>query len=169
MFSKGDYVYYASGGICRIDAVEYAPLEGMPSDRLYYVMHSLHDPNGVIYLPVDCETVFFRRVLTKEEAEDFLREIPNVPPFAEPNAKSLRSRYQESMKKHDPLEWLRIIKTVHGRMQAFSESRTQRVSETERSIAEDAKRFLYTELSVALNVPAGNMEDYIRKFVDEGA
>ena len=41
-------------------------------------------------------------------------------------------------------------------------SRAQRISETERGFAEDAKRYLYAELSLALDIPVGEMEQYIR-------
>ena len=66
MFAKGDYVFYASGGVCRVDDLQYAPLDGMPADRLYYVLRSLHDANGVICLKggdLSAETAPFRRIV----------------------------------------------------------------------------------------------------------
>ncbi len=168
MFQKDDYVYYASGGVCRIVDIRYAPLDGMPADRQYYVMNSVHDPNGVIYVPINSDTVFLRRLLTKAEAEAFLDEIPSISLIEEPNAKLLRGRYAEAMKMHSPTEWVRVIKTVYSRMQALAAvSRSQRISDTERSFAEDAKRYLYAELSQALGVPAREMEAHIRAHVEK--
>ncbi len=170
MFERDDHVYYASGGVCRITDICYAPLAGMPSDRQYYVLRSLHDPNGVIYVPVNSEAVFLRPLLSKAEAEALLREIPALPAFEEPNAKALRGRYIESMKKHDPAEWVRVIKTVHERIHALAKiSRTQRISDTERSFAEDAKRYLFAELSLALDVPLKRMEEYIKTQLESPA
>ena len=168
MFQKDDYVYYASGGVCKVTDVCYAPLDGMPRDRQYYVMRSLHDPNGVIYVPVNNENVFLRPLLTKEQAEELLDAIPTIGIIEEQNAKLLRGRYTEAMKTHAPEEWVRVIKTVYQRMQALAAvSHTQRISDTERSFAEDAKRYLYAELSLALNVPAKEMEAYIRSHVEK--
>ena len=162
MFQSGDYVYYASGGVCQVSDIQTAPLTGMSPDKQYYVLRSLHDPNGVMYVPVNSETVFLRRLLTREEAQNLLREIPEVSAIAEPNAKALRVKYMESMKKHDPTEWVRVIKTVRQRCQALAAvSRTQRISDTERSFAEDAKRYLYDELSLALEIPVEQMDHYI--------
>jgi len=167
MFQRDDYVYYASGGVCRISDICYAPLEGMPPDRQYYVLRSLHDPNGVNYVPVDSDAVFLRRLLTRQEAENLLEEIPEVPTIEEPNAKALRGKYVESMRKHDPTEWVRVIKTVYQRMRTMAaSSHSQRLSDTERSFAEDAKRYLYAELSLALEVPVQEMERYIQTHVE---
>ena len=164
MFERDDHVYYASGGVCRVTDICYAPLAGMPADRQYYVLRSLHDPSGVIYVPVNSDAVFLRRLLTREEAEELLREIPALSVFEEPNAKALRGRYVESMKKHEPAEWVRVIKTVTGRIQELAKiSRSQRISDTERSFAEDAKRYLCAELSLALDIPMQRMEEYLKE------
>ena len=162
MFGKGDYVYYASGGICRVEDLQYAPIDGMPADRLYYVLRSLHDANGIIYLPTDCTTVFLRPLLTKKEANNLLQDISELPVFSAPNAKALRVSYTEAMKKHDPYEWLRIIKTIHDRAAKLATvSRTQKLSETERSYGEEAGKYLFTELSIVLNIPREQMESQI--------
>ena len=166
MFAVDEYVYYASEGVCRIADICLSPLKGMPADRQYYILHPLRN-NGVLYVPTDSETVFLRRLLTADEAEQLLNEIPGVTAFEEPNAKALRLRYTEAMHTHAPSEWVRVIKTVRQRMEHFAgASRTQRISETERGFAEDAKRFLYSELSLALNVPMGEMEQYILRHIE---
>ena len=166
MFEKNDYVYYASGGVCRIFDIRYAPLEGMPSDRLYYVMSSLHDPSGVIYVPVNSETVFLRRLLTREEADELIARIPSLNRFEEPNAKLLRGKYADAMRTHDPAEWIRVIKTVYHRTKALAAtSHSQRLSDTERSFADDARRYLHAELSIALGIPTTEIEAYIREHI----
>ena len=71
-FQKDEYVFYASGGICKILDVQFAPLEGMPADREYYVMRSIHDKSGLIYVPTDNETIFMRHLLNAERAEVLL-------------------------------------------------------------------------------------------------
>jgi hypothetical protein len=41
--------------------------------------------------------------------------------------------------------------------------RSKRVSDTERAYADTAKRYLYAELSTALNIPLSEMESYITR------
>ena len=90
--------------------------------------------------------------------------IPFVRTIEESNAKLLRAKYLELMKTHDPVEWVRVIKTVHLRANAPG-TKGARLSETERSFAESAKHYLYTELAIALDVSTDRMEDYITEHV----
>ena len=168
MFQPDEYVFYGSGGICRITDIQTAPLDNMPADRLYYVMQSIHDQNGVIYVPVDSDCVFLRRLLNREEAEALLDEIPAVGTIEESNAKLLRSKYTEAMRTHEPLEWVRVIKTVYQRMTSPT-SRTQRISETERSFSDNAKRYLHAELALALGLHEQDMETYIADHIQKMA
>ncbi len=164
MYRINDYVFYGSGGICKIMDIQTAPLSGMPADRRYYIMQSLNDKNGVIYVPVDSEGVFLRALLNREEAEQLIGQIEGVGRIEESDNKLLRAKYNELMRLHDPKEWVRIIKTVRYRIE-----NAPRVSETERTVAEDAKRFLYTELSLALGIPEGEMENYITSQIQKMA
>jgi CarD family transcriptional regulator len=157
-FQKDEYVFYASGGICKILDIQYAPLEGMPADREYYVMRSIHDKSGMIYVPKDNENIFIRPLLSAECAESLLSSISQVLPIIEENGKLLRSKYLEAMQKHDPSEWVRIIKTAYHRKKEFPD-RIQRLSEGERDLVARAKCFLYTELSLALDLHEKEMAE----------
>lgn len=157
-FQKDEYVFYASGGICKILDVQFAPLEGMPADREYYIMRSIHDKSGLIYVPRDNEDIFIRPLLNAEGAEALLASLSQILPIVEENGKILRTKYLEAMQKHEPCEWVRIIKTAYARKNEFPD-RIQRLSEGERDLVARAKCFLYTELSLALNVPEKEMAE----------
>lgn len=168
MFERDEYVFHESGGICRIADIQVAPLDNMPADRMYYVMRPIHDPNSVIYIPVDSDRIFLRRLLNRAEAEELLGRIPFVRTIEESNAKLLRAKYVELMRTHDPLEWVRVIKTVYARANTPT-SRTQRISETERSFSDNAKRNLHAELALALGLPERDMESYIAEHIQKMA
>ena len=161
MFRKDEYVFYESGGICVVADVQVSPLEGMPDGRRYYVLQSLHEKNSVMYIPVDSEGVFLRPLLGRDDAKALLDSIPQVEAIDEPNAKLLRARYLEAMRTHEPTEWVRVIKTARRRMACST--RTRRLSETERSFLENARRYLCTELRLAL----GRSEAEMAQYVDE--
>ena len=168
MFEREEYVFHESGGVCKIADIQMAPLEGMPRDREYYILQPLSDPNSMIYVPVDSDKIFLRRLLSRAEAEALLDRIPFVRTIEESNAKLLRAKYIELMKMHDPVEWVRVIKTVYLRMNA-QPLKSQRISDTERSFAENAKRHLYTELALARDLPTDRMEDYITEHIQKMA
>ena len=155
-FQKDDYVFYESGGICRILDIQQAPLEGMPADREYYIMRSIHDKSGMIYVPRDNQNIFIRPLLNAERAEALLASLSQIVPIIEENGKLLRGKYLEAMQKHEPTEWVRIIKTAYYRKNEFPD-RIQRLSEGERDLVARAKNFLYTELALALSIPEKEM------------
>jgi len=157
-FQKDDYVFYESGGICKILDIQFAPLEGMPADREYYIMRSIHDKSGMLYVPKDNQNIFIRPLLNAKGAEVLLKSLSQIAPIIEENGRVLRTKYLEAMQKHEPSEWVRIIKTAYNRKNEFPD-RIQRLSEGERDLVARAKNFLYTELSLALDVPEKEMAE----------
>ena len=157
-FQKDEYVFYESGGICKILDIQLAPLEGMPADREYYIMRSLHDKSGLLYVPKDNPNIFIRPLLNEQNAEVLLSTLSQILPITEQNGKLLRTKYLEAMQLHQPCEWVRIIKTAYNRKKEFPD-RVQRLSEGERNLVARAKCFLYTELSLALDIPEKEMAE----------
>lgn len=161
-FQTNDYVFYGAGGVCRIEDVQTAPLDGMPEGREYYVLKSLHESNGVMYIPVDHDGIFLRPLIRREEAEALLDRIAEIKGFDEPNAKRLRECYVESMRKHEPAEWIRVLKTVARRMRELTHP-PRRLSDAERGFGESAKRDLCAELSLVLGVTRAEIEDRVNR------
>ena len=161
MFQKDDYVFYESEGICLVTDILRSPLDGMPQDRDYYLLRSIYSKNSVLYVPVDNDKIYMRAILKKEEAEKLVNEIPRLEEICEKDAKKLRATYVELLESHLPSNWVRILKTVRARLQS-SIAKGQRISDTERNVAESAKRFLHSELALALNLEENEVEDYIR-------
>ena len=136
----------------------------MPADRKYYILQSVHESNGLIYIPVDSEGVFLRRILTKDEAEALLEKLDQLEAIEESNAKLLRSRYVEAMRTHLPENWVCVLKTLQKRTQACT-ARSQRLSETERSFGVSAKLYLCTELSLSLGKTKEEIEQLLAKIL----
>ena len=118
-----------------------------------------------MYVPVESDRIFLRALMTREEAENLLGGISDIPPIDESNAKLLRERYNECMHCHAPAEWVRVIKTVCRRAKLIKTS-ARRLSDTERGFYESAKRFLCTELSLCLDISVAQAEATVRRFVD---
>ena len=78
MFEKHEYVFHESGGICQVSDIQKAPLDNMPADREYYILQPLLDPNSMIYVPVDSDRIFVRRLLDRTEAETLLSKMASV-------------------------------------------------------------------------------------------
>ena len=166
MFQKDDYVFYESGGICKIVDVQVSPLDSMPQGQSYYVLQSVYENNGIMYIPVNSDRIFLRRILSRREADLLLDEIEQIEEIDESNAKLLRNKYIEAMHTHLPKEWVRIIKTVYKRTNSNA-LHPVRISDTERSFDENAKRYLYAELALAYGIETVDVEAFITNRIEQ--
>ena len=78
MYDIGDYVVYGHNGICRVEDITNPGFSGVDKDKKYYVLQPLNTKGSRIYSPVNNKKVLIRSVMTSEEAEKFIEEIPMV-------------------------------------------------------------------------------------------
>ena len=147
MFKVNDYIFYGSGGICRVEAVCEEPFEGAPKGVCYYVLHTLSEPKQVIWNPVQNEKVLMRPVLTAEEAEALLASLSDLAPLEGDGAKALREQYIAAVKSGLPEMWGRVLITVRLRERAEA-ARLTRVTDAEHGFFDTAKRAIAAELAL---------------------
>ena len=162
MFEIGSLIVYGTTGVCRIEEITTPKINGVDSERLYYVLKPCFQDGGTIFTPVDNEKTVMRPVMTKEEADSLIDKMPSVEELWV-NDNRLRDKlYRESIKSADPIEWVRIIKTSYFRNQ-------ERVAQGKKATATDerffktAETYLYSELSVALKIPMDSVRGYIEE------
>lgn len=159
MFKKGEYVVCGNKGVCLVEDITTLNISGVDKAREYYILKPLYMSGSTVYVPVDAaESV--RKILSKDEAEALIREIPSIPMITGVNDKLLEQEYRGCMKSNNCQEWVKIIKTVYLRKQ-------KRMEAGRKVTAVDAKYFrlagdsLYGELAVALDIPKEEVESYI--------
>ncbi|MBQ9065391.1 MAG: CarD family transcriptional regulator [Blautia sp.] len=165
MFSTGEYVIYGRAGICRVEGVTTMDMEGVPKDRLYYVLIPDGKKDGTIYTPVDNMKQVLRPVMTKQEAEQLISSLPEIEELNIENEKLREEKYKECIKSCDGTEMFRIIKTIYTRKQNRMKNgkRVTAVDERYMKLAEDN---LYAELSMLLGVPREKMVSYISERIE---
>ena len=162
MFDIGQYVFYGSEGICKIDDIVSSPFSDVKTDTKYYVLHSTHGGNSTAYVPVDGAERLIRSAMSKSDVPALISKIGAIELFSETNLKLLKDQYSVALRSGDPKEWVRIIETVNDRI-INGRDGGKKVSDAEKSFADTAKKFLYKELSLALDIPEDAVESYIEK------
>ena len=147
LFKEGDFIFYGSGGICRVENVCEMPFEGAREGVPYYILHTLSEPKQVIMNPTDNDKVLMRAVMTEDEAKSMLASLPFAEPFDAPNAKALREKYITAIKSAIPSEWARVLVTYESRRRK-SEAKLARVTEAERGFYNQALALLAAELAL---------------------
>ena len=167
MFEKGSLLIYDTTGVCRVEDIGVP--EGIPvSDtaRQYYKLAPVHG-TGTIYIPVDTK-VFMRPVISKEEAEELIRRIPEIEEDIcdTHNQKALEDHYKASLNTHECEDMVQLIKTVFAKTKNL-EQNGKKTGKTDQQYMKKAKSLLHEELSIALGISMDEVEEYIRKAVEE--
>lgn len=164
MFMAGDYVVYGQSGICQVMDITTMEMDGVPKDRLYYVLRPDGKRDGRIFTPVENGKLVIRRMMTKEEAEQLIRDIPEIEQLSIQNDKLREEKYKECIKSCESREMVRVIKTIYFRKQERI-SRGKKVTATDERYLKMAEENLYSELSMLLDVPKNQMGSYINERV----
>ena len=165
MFQKGEYVIYGNNGICCIEEIG-VPV-GTPmgrSGKEYYMLSPVFG-SGTIYAPVDTK-VFMRPILTKEQAEHLIEQIPEIQEeeFEGQDVRALSEKYRGCLDTHQCEDLVKLIKTVYMKEKAMVET-GKKLSKTEQKFGKLAKELLHREFSMALGVPYEEVEGYITEKV----
>lgn len=160
MFETGDYVVYGHTGICKVMGVTTMDMTGIPKDRLYYILRPDGQTEGKIFTPVDNGKLVLRKVMSKEEAEHLIDEIPEIEVLGIADDKQREEKYKECIKSCECREMIRIIKTIYLRKKERV-SQGKKVTATDERYLKLAEENLYSELSMLLDVPKNKMEHYI--------
>lgn len=160
MYEKGDYVVYGNNGICRIEDIGNPGFSGVAEDKLYYILQPMNNKGSKIYSPVDGKKVLMRPVLTEAEAEKFIDEIPSVKELWVGNEKLREESYKTAMLTGEPIEWVKIIKTLYLRGKDRM-SQGKKITATDERYLKLAEDSLYSELAFAIGKDKTEMEEYI--------
>lgn len=164
MFGKGEYVVSGNKGVCVVEDITTLDISGVDKEREYYILKPVYVTGSTVYVPVDTADESMRRVLSRDEANSLIQEIPEIPLISISNDKLLEQEYRGCMRTNDCAEWVRIIKTIYVR-------RKKRMEAGRKVTALDAKYFrlaednLYGELAVSLQIPKSEVESYISREV----
>ena len=155
-------------GICRIEDILYLTPQDEKNDKLYYLMKPIEDEKDKIYVPVSNSDSRLRLCLTKEEAWNLIKRIPEIPTAWINNEKLMEQNYKEELKANDPEALVAIIKMIYQRKQ-------KRLAQGKKCTATDARYFqivenlLYMELGVAIGKPKKEVCKTIIEYITDNS
>lgn len=162
MFDIGEYVVYGNKGVCEVKKIGPVDIPGMSSDRNYYTLSQVYTKGSTIYVPVDKEDSGLRYVLTKEEVNELIDEIPNMKPVWIQNDKEREQLFTENIRKAD-------TKRLVEMMIALYERRERRIADGKKATSTDERYFhaaediLFGEIGVVLGVNKNEVKDILWK------
>lgn len=168
MYQVGEMVIYGGEGVCRVEAVGRLQMAGVNRDKLYYTLSPLYR-DGRVYTPVDTP-VFMRPVISKEEAEAFVRTIPTIQAAVCPdhNLRLLNERYQALIRSNQCEDMVQLIKAAYERTRGRT-SQGGKPGQVDERYRKRAEELLHGELAVALGIPREEVGDYIARVAADTA
>lgn len=164
-FQVNDYIFHGGSGVCIVEDICVPKhMHGADAKRKYYRLHPIYEAGSVIYTPVDHAQTFVRPILTRREAEQLIRQLPDIEPLHIPNEKLKESQYRELLRTNRCDAWLQLIKTLYLRTQARKND-GKRPCQSDEKYLQLAERLLYGELAIPLGIPKEQVCDYIAEHV----
>lgn len=164
MFEIGDKIVYSKSGVCEITDICDGPygLEG-----LCYKMKPYDDEEdqSTIYIQVDNDRVFMRKVMSNEKAKEILDNLNNYPAVFPRNEKERTELIRETLQSDDMTIWIQLLKGLCQEKRKRLRLKKDLKYRDER-IFKFLENLIFGELSIALDVPKEKVFDYVVKEFD---
>ena len=168
VFAKGEYVVCGNKGVCVVDDRTTLNLSGVDKEREYYILKPVYVSGSTVYIPVDTANGSMRRVLSREQVDELIHGIKDIPLLDTTNDKLLEQEYRDCIRANCCEELVKVLKTIYLRKQ-------KRLENGRNVTAVDAKYFkmaedtLYGELAISLSMPRESVEEYITGIIETQA
>lgn len=123
----------------------------------YYRLVPVNDTSIKYKVPIDSN--FLKKIITKEEIDRLLLEIPEINTI-DLGEKQIEQEYKELMKSGTHEDLVKIIKTSYLRNQ-IRILNNKRISEIDDEYFRRAEKYLYEEIGTVLNLSFENTKEYI--------
>lgn len=166
MYQIGALIVYGGEGVCRVESIGPLEMRGAQKGVDYYTLSPLYR-DGKIFTPVDT-TVYTRPIMTREEADALIEQIPEIPAevYENSNPRLLNEHYQMFLKSYDCVDLLRLLRAIYAKGCSVAE-KGRKLGQVDERNRKRAEEMLHGELAAALNITPDEVENYIYQKVEE--
>lgn len=161
-YKTGELVVYGSSGVCVVNDIIRMTTPGTRKKNYYYCLIPVDNQSSRIYALVGQDKVKMRRIISHDEAISLIDSAPELSIIDIKSDKTREDQYKSAIQSCDCRELFRIIKTLHARNERRLKQ-GRKITSTDERYMKEAKKSLYTELSVVLDVKRDEIEDFIGK------
>lgn len=154
MYKINDYLVYGKD-VCKVCEIE----EKKFNNEDYYLLRPVKDPSLKIEIPVSNKTNKIRDLITKDDIEKLIQEIPEIQTIST-DEKFLESEYKLLLANASHKDLIKIIKTTYLRNKE-RENNNKKRAEKDTKYFELAEEYLYNEFSIVLGYTFEQTKDYI--------
>ena len=159
LYNINDYIMYGVTGVCQVADIKTDKFIGNVEAQ-YYILQPVYANNAIIMTPVNNQKILMRSLLTKEEIDEMIDNIPMI------DCTWINDDRQRSLKFREVLftgkceEWIKLIKRLYLEQKVKAES-GKSLHKVDEEVLKTAERLLFEELSVSLQIPIKKVKHYI--------
>ena len=167
MFEVGELVVFGTDGVCKVEGIGALEMEGVAKDKQYYTLAPV-GKNGKnrIFAPVGGTRVVMRRVLSNDEARNFIAGLADIGRLSIPDERKREETYKSVLQSCDYVKLTELIKEMYARRRERAAAGKKLPSVDERYFAA-AENSLYGELCLSLNVEPDEVREYVEKSIHD--
>lgn len=154
MFKINDYVVYKKD-VCKIIDIK----EKQFNNQNYFVLAPIVDNSLKIDVPVDNRCGYLRQLITKDEVEKIIKDIPNIE-IIKNNDKMIETEYRNLLNSNKHRDLIKIIKTTYLRNKERLDN-NKKVRDKDLQYFELAEKYLYNEFSIVLNLTYEETKNFV--------
>ncbi len=163
MFKIGEKIIYGVSGIYTLEDIREETVLGVK--HTYYILNSDGGNQSKIYVPTDSETLVsaMRKPLSRKEAKALIADIKNIPEAEwHKDSRKRSAEYRTLMESGNPRDIISVIKALYKSAKSRLDE-GKKVYMTDENSMRKAEKLLYSELSLALNIPEDDIPSYIKE------
>ncbi|WP_300382251.1 CarD family transcriptional regulator [Clostridium sp.] len=161
MFKINYYVVYGSTGVCEVKDIKSEKINNNEEVQ-YYILNPVYDRRMTIKTPVLNRKVSMRDIMTKEDVSILISKISDNEIISIENARERTETFKGIIRNGDSDDLIKVINTIKMDKE---EKLTigKKLNKTEEDIMVAAKKKLYEEFAIVLDIPIEEVSLYIKE------
>lgn len=160
MFKVNDYVVYGLNGVCMVEDIEKMMLKN--KEQEYYILYPINNKKMTIKIPVDNKTMSIRELMSKNEVMNLIEFISKKEVIQIDDYRKKNQEYKTIIRSGNVIDIIKVINSINLEKDEKA-SLGKKINKTEDDILISAKKQLYQEMSIVLDININEVEDYIIK------
>jgi len=159
MYEVGSLILYGRNGVCRVEEIKENEVSGQR--QLFYVLKPLYQ-NCNITIAVDNTKVFFRPIISRDEAHSLIDKMPEIraEPYHNRNLTQLREYYKNWLDSHECIRIVEMTKSLYAK-RCEAEREKRKFGAVDERFLKEAEELLFGEFAAALEIEKSEVLDYI--------
>lgn len=160
MFKINYYVVYGSTGVCEVKDIKREKSNNEEVE--YYILNPVYDRRMTIKTPVLNRKVLMRDIMTKEDVSLLINKISDNEVISIENARERIEAFKSIVRNGTSDDLIKVINTIKiDKEEKLSIGK--KLNKTEEDIMVSAKKKLYEEFAIVLDIPIEEVSSYIKE------